>query len=562
MAKEIIIKSDEFETMVGVTEDARLAEIFFEREQSHSILGNIYKGKVENVLPGMQAAFVNFGAAKNGFLYINDAVPREFDEEGNIVEPSCSIGKILKSNQEIMLQIIKEPAGTKGARITTHPTLPGRFVVLMPTVEYIGVSRRIESQSERERLREVAKNSLPQGMGLILRTVAEGVSDDAIIKDIKAMVKLWKRILQKSVKAPALSLIHKDLTLLERMVRDTFEGEIKTIHVDSFETREKLAPILESISPEYMEKIAIAKGDIMEVNDAQTQLNRALGDKVWLECGGYLIIQHMEALTVIDVNTGKYVGNASSSLNDTVLRTNIDAAVEIAHQLRLRNLGGIVIIDFIDMKEEEDRMKVVEVLGNELKQDRIKTNILGFTQLGLLEMTRKKNGHSLSDVLERDCVYCSGTGKVLSEEGIFAKVKTQMAQVVEYSQETGIYVEANPVVASYVIGPMGTRLASLEREFKKNILVKGNSDLKIPEFVVRNTNGDFKPEDFSPVKIGQVLNTMITEYHAENDTDAIVRINGYVIVVTGGADYVGKITNIEIVDAQKTYARAIIPQNI
>jgi len=395
--KQLIVKDTPEETMVALCEDGRLAEVWLERSEKRGLMGNFYLGKVENVLPGMQAAFIDIGEPKNGFLYVNDAVPRRMDVDGKILDPEISIEKALTPGREILVQVMKEPMGNKGARITTHPTLPGRYSVLMPTVKYIGISRRIEDENERKRLTDLAEGILDAKTGVIIRTSAVGVSHEELEKDIKGLVKQWKYIQQQAARGGAPKLLHNDLTLLERAVRDIFVGEIEKIFVDSPQTVEKLVHLLQRYLPEAIEKLQLVNYDIMSVLNLSVQLDKALHTKIWLDCGGYLIIEQMEALTVIDVNTGKYVGE--KNLENTVLHTNLEAASEIARQLRLRNLGGIIIVDFIDMTETDDRDKVLEHLRQELKHDRIKTNILGFTQLGLLEMTRKKNGRNLYDQL-------------------------------------------------------------------------------------------------------------------------------------------------------------------
>ena len=557
MVKEIIVKSNEDETMVAVTEEHQLVEIYFERTENMSILGNIYKGKVENVLPGMQAAFVNMGEQKNGFLYVNDAVPRHMDSDGNILEPKNSIDEVLKQGQEIVVQIMKEPVGTKGARITTHPTLPGRFAVLMPTVKYIGISRRIEDDAERTRLKSLMRDILGEKMGAIIRTSAAGVSKEDLEKDIKMLMRQWYRIQQKSFKASAPALIYKDYTLLERMVRDVFVGEITRIYADSNDTRDKLRDILDFFVPEDKDKVIVAQRDIMLVNDLSSQLEKALKNKVWLKCGGYLIIEQMEALTVIDVNTGKYVGE--KNLENTVFKTNIEAATEIAKQLRLRNIGGIVIIDFIDMKNDKDKADIISHLEKELKKDRIKTNILGLTQLGLLEMTRKKNGKGLSSVLMKDCVFCNGRGKVFSEESVYIRLKKELFQVAAETDSKGIYVEANPTVAAYLIGVGGTNMESLEMQTGKKIIVKGNSDMTIDDIIVR-PHYDIEESSgvMAPVKEGDEMRLRIENLQDENPDDGVARVNGFVIIVENGGHYLNMDVNVRIKDIFKTYGKAIV----
>lgn len=392
MYKEILIKMEPDETAVAVVEDQQLVEIYLERSSNQRIAGNIYEGVVENVLPGMQAAFVDIGLEKNSFLYVEEAAPQHTcDDEDGGEQRKYSIGEVVKEGQEILVQIVKEPVGTKGARVTTHLTLPGRYVVLMPTVDYVGISRRIEAEGERKRLKALADEIRPEGMGLIVRTVAEGMMQDELSSDVEMLVKLWKKVQYKAVKSSAPQLIHKDLELLQRIVRDTLTDDVDRVLVNSKEGYEKILEILDITAPQMKNKVMIKDvKDIFQLYDIPNQLEKVIKRKVWLKSGGYLIIDQAEALTAIDVNTGKFVG--TTNLSDTVLKTNMEATMEIAHHLRVRNIGGIIIIDFIDMDIPQHKAMVLEALENELKRDKTKTNILGFTQLGLLEMTRKRWG--------------------------------------------------------------------------------------------------------------------------------------------------------------------------
>lgn len=556
MRKEMIVKHTEEETMVAVTEDQKLVEIYFERSKNQNIMGNIYKGKVENVLPGMQAAFVNVGEARNGFLYVNDAVPRKMDAQGNILPPDCSIDQVLRPGQEIMVQIMKEPVGNKGARITTHPTLPGRFLVLMPTVNYIGISRRIEDEEERKRLKSLMEPILGNKMGAIIRTSAAGISGEELEKEAKRLRRQWYRIQQKGMKVSAPAMIHKDYTLLERMVRDVFVGEIDKIYADTVDTREKLREILDLFLPAAKEKVLVATRDIMMVNDVESQLERALRNKVWLKCGGYLVIEQMEALTVIDVNTGKYVGERD--LENTVFTTNMEAAEEIAKQLRLRNIGGIIIVDFIDMRDEADKAEIIHHLEQELKKDRIKTNILGLTQLGLLEMTRKKNGKGLSSVLMKDCMFCGGRGKVYSEESVSIKVRKELFALAAETAADTIYVEVNPVVAAHFIGPGGSNLVRLEQQTGKHIMVKGNGEMTADGLLVRPyVSGLENSGVVAPVALGEEVRLRIESRQTEHSRDGVGRIHGFIIIVEGGAVFLGQEKTIKIQEIYKTYAKGI-----
>lgn len=416
--KEIIIDVGSTQTTVALLEDKELAELYVEKHEHQSIVGNIYKGRVENVLPGMQAAFVNIGIDKNVFLYVKDAIPNTYfgeEEEGEYADKyrHVNINDLLKVGQEIVVQVVKEPISTKGARVTTHITLPGRFVVLMPTVEYTGISRRIEDEQERERLKELAAKYKPEDMGIIIRTAAEGCGDDEIKEDISFLTKLWADIKEQQVSGPVPRLVHKDINIVYRTVRDMFTNDIDSFVINNEEEYKKVIQVTEIISKDLVKRVEYFDKpyDIFEYYDIKSKIGKALSKKVWLKSGGYIIIDQTEALTVVDVNTGKFVG--SIDLKDTVLKTNVEAAREIAKQLRLRDIGGIIIIDFIDMHEKQHEEVVLESLKNSLKKDRTKSNVLGITHLGLVEMTRKKVRQRVENVFMTDCPCCNGEGKVL-----------------------------------------------------------------------------------------------------------------------------------------------------
>ena len=556
MKRNIIVKQDEFETLVALLEDERLAEIYVEREYQQSIVGNIYKAKVENVLPGMQAAFVNFGAAKNGFLHLRDVVAHKLDADGRLMEPCVEINQVLRPGQEVMVQVVKEPTGSKGARLTMNPTLPGRLLVLLPTTPSLTLSRRIEDETARERLLELARGLLPEGMGAIIRTAAAEAAEEELARDLKTLLKLWKWLLGKNAQAKAVTLLYQDLGLMQRVVRDTFYSDIEHIYVNNSQTAANLTSVVTAIAPEYLDKITVSSNDVMAVYNVSAQLKQALSDKVWLKCGGYLIIQHMEAFTIVDVNTGKYVGDPADGLAEGVVRTNIEAAQEVARQLQLRNIGGIIIVDFIDMREEADREQVLEALRQALSTHRVKTNVLGFTQLGLVEMTRKKNGYTLQELFERSCPFCGGKGSVASEESVFADILTELAELAGRTAEPALFIETNPIISSYIIGPAGETKGALERRFGKKLCVRGNAELKMTDYVVRVFSGDLADLDAAPFKVGQLCDCFLCERHNANKADAICRVNGYVILVRDGANFVGEKRLLRITEVHQTFACA------
>ncbi|WP_027366192.1 Rne/Rng family ribonuclease [Desulfotruncus alcoholivorax] len=563
MFKEILINVGEEETRVAVLENKVLVEMFIERSPNQRLVGNIFKGRVENVLPGMQAAFVDIGLEKNAFLYVEDAIPsRNVDSGQNQGDSTLgtNICDILKQGQELIVQIVKEPIGTKGARVTTHITLPGRYLVLMPTVDYIGISRRIEDEKERDRLRELAARVKPEGMGVIVRTVAGGVDEDELVFDATMLTGLWRKIINRSNHGPVPNLLHRDLELIQRILRDIFTEDVDRLSIDSRYEYEKIIDLLDILGPRLKVKVFLEERiNLFIENNIDAELEKALKRKVWLKCGGYIVIDQAEALTAIDVNTGKYVG--STNLEDTVLKTNLEAAVEIARQLRLRNIGGIIIVDFIDMTREEHRRQVLDVLEEEIRKDKTKTNILGITQLGLVEMTRKKVRPSLAEVLQKACPYCDGRGKVLSEETVGISIKQQIHQMAKQTAAETILVEANPLVAARLIGSGGANLRDLEARIGKNLYIRGSAEHHIESVSMRPLydQDDIQAQTL-PVKPGQVLEVRVEEPHANNYNDGIARVNGFILDIEGAGSLVGETVPVEVSKVFRTYAKARLIQ--
>jgi ribonuclease G len=408
LQNEIIIDADPSSKSIRVAllEEGDLVELLLEDAQNQNLVGGIYRGKVASVLPGMQAAFIDIGLEKNAFLYAGDVVHNiPHIENPNITD-------LLKPGQELTVQIVKEPMGTKGCRVTTKITLPGRNLVLLPNENYIGISRRIEKESERNSLKKLAEKHKPEGMGLIVRTAAEGKSEEDFKDDIDFLIKLWKGIVEKEKKGNVPRCLYNDTDLIIRTVRDLFTDDTQKLIVNDKQSYEKILELVEMISPSLIKRVHFYNKEycIFEYYQIESKISRAISRKVWLKSGGYILIDKTEALTVIDVNTGKFTGK--KNLEDTVLKTNIEAAGEIAKQLRLRDIGGIIIIDFIDMCEAEHKQMVIDELKQELKKDRTKTTIVGMTGLGLIEMTRKKIRKELTTVMTESCPHCNGTGKL------------------------------------------------------------------------------------------------------------------------------------------------------
>ena len=446
MNKEILVDANTFNIRVAVVEDGTPVELYVEQEGSERLVGNIYLGKVQNVLPGMQAAFVDIGLEKNAFLYAGDVFsPGDAYDELESIPETKKIGDMLKPGQSVLVQVAKDPIGTKGARVTTHLTLAGRSLVLMPTVDYVGVSRRIEKEEERNRLRKIIKELKPKDVGIIVRTASAGRTKEAFQEEIESLQKLYSEIQAKAKKVKAPKLLHEEQSLLFRTVRDLLMKDVDRVFVNDIPTFEKIKEIADVMAPKLKPRILYKDSEaLFDRYDTESKIDKALSRKVWLKSGGYLIIDRAEALTVIDVNTGKFVGK--DNLEKTITATNCEAAEEIALQLRLRDIGGIIIIDFIDMETEAHRQLVLQTLKNAMHDDHTRSHVFGFTHLGLVELTRKKTGRSIGDTLKVTCPCCEGEAKVLSPYSVFNRLRKQTLQILKGTKIRRMYIEVHPSV--------------------------------------------------------------------------------------------------------------------
>ncbi|MBX6377456.1 MAG: Rne/Rng family ribonuclease [Clostridia bacterium] len=562
MDKEFLVSFADDETRVAILEEGELAEFYVERPLTQRVAENIYKGKVENVLPGMQAAFVNIGLERNAFLYVEDALPQKGGDVADDLPDDArrlSIKDVVKVGQEVIVQVIKEPTGTKGARVTRHLTIPGRYLVLLPAVDYVGVSRRIVDPVERERLKAAAQRIKPPGVGLIVRTVAEGCGEEDLVRDLELVQRLWREIQQRASANPAPCLLHRDMGIVYRLFRDALTRDVRRIRVDGPGAAERVREILDLVAPEMAERVEVYRGPLplLEAYNLDDVPEKALNRRVWLRNGAYLIIDQTEALTAVDVNTGKFVG--SSNLAETVFATNLEAAREIARQLRLRDIGGIIVIDFIDMDVPEHRQKVVAALSEALQRDRTKSTVLGITPLGLVEMTRKKGRQSLRDVVSQPCPYCNGRGRILTEETASRKIRREIKRLLRKLEAEAILVETHPSVASLLIGPGGSNLRELERETGRCIFIRGSEQCHVEAMHLRHAGTREEVERLAlPVRVGQVVEVQVQEPHVANNGDGIARLEGYVIDVEAGGRHVGQKVKVEIVRTFRTYAKARI----
>lgn len=491
MANEIIINVTRQETRVALLEDRVLVEIYIERTKDRGIMGNIYKGKVVKVLPGMQAAFVDIGLEKASFLYVSDVYGGMEDYEEMIFQGeelpnsfnlSSQIEDLLSEGQEVLVQVSKEPLGTKGTRITSHITLPGRYLVYMPTVDHVGVSRRIKDERERRRLRELIQGMRPPSGGFIVRTASEGAEPDEIRNDMEFLLRLWSNIQKKKESSAAPSLIHSDLTMVLRVIRDILSPQVNRIVIDSKEEYENILSFINTYMPKQKCEIVLYErmDPIFDAYGIEMEIDKILGRKVWLKSGGYIVIDMCEALVAIDVNTGRYVGKRN--LADTILKTNLEAAKEIAYQLRLRNIGGIIIIDFIDMEREGDREKVFQAFEEALRKDRQKTSIFKISDLGLVEMTRKRTRENISRILGEPCSYCEGAGLIKSRTTICYDIFREIERTCSALGGSSIMVEANPEVADLLYEEERAAMEELEKRLRKKILVKGKAGFHQEQF--------------------------------------------------------------------------------
>jgi ribonuclease G len=508
--KQIIINASAKEARVALLEDGKLAEIHIERAHEQGTAGNIYKGKVLRVLPGMQAAFVDLGLEKAGFIHASDlfsgSLPTALlNGEGEIIEgeetpiesldppppPSrwLPLQEKLKKGQEIVVQVAKESIGTKGPRLTSHISLPGRHLVYAPTTHHIGVSRRIGDEKERKRLREIVQSLRPPESGFIVRTACEGLSKKEIEEDAKFLLKLWGEIMKKSSGVSVPALLHYDMDVVLRSIRDLFTSDVRQVMIDNPKDYQQVKEFVSTFTPRLATRVKLYNQPepIFDHFGIEAQISKALERRVWLKSGGHIVIDTTEALTAIDVNTGRYVGK--NDQEETMLKTNLEAAKEIVNQLRLRNIGGLIIIDFIDMAKAANRNKVSETLREALKKDKARPHFRKITELGLLQMTRKRTRESLTQLLCHPCPHCEGRGLTRSVLTIANQVVRDMQrEAFRYPQSTRITVKAHPEVVAFLYSEEGQDLDQLEKQLKKHIIIKASKGLPQEEYEVSSTS--------------------------------------------------------------------------
>ena len=497
MGIEIAITVAQEETRVAVLDGGTVTDLFGDRAKHKDFVGNIYKGRVAKVLPGMQAAFVDIGLEKAAFMHVSDLsmdaepgdllVDAEEDEkDSDLLRPKRQSAKpieqLLSEGQELMVQISKGPIGTKGSRVTTYVSLPGRYLVFMPNVEQIGVSRRIPRDEERARLKEIMRRVRRPGCGYIVRTVSEGVREDDLKSDVDFLHVLWQDILAKREQLGAPALLHTDLSLSFRVVRDLFGRKVDRLWIDSRSEYEALRDFVQRFSPEQTSRIHFYDKDepLFDHLGVEQEISRAMSRKVWLKSGGYLVIDHTEAMTVIDVNTGRFVGKRDQE--ETILRNNLEAAREVAYQLKLRGIGGIIIVDFIDMEREKNREKVYQALVDAMAADKARTRISRISDLGLIEISRERVREDLLRSLSEPCRYCEGRGYTKSPTTVAYEIFRDIRRIGPSSDRQMIVLGTHPTVAELLLDEERHSVEMLERDHSAKIVVTPDEQLHLEQY--------------------------------------------------------------------------------
>ena len=503
MYNYLLINATPYEIRIALVEHGNLVEFYQERPVEKGLVGNIYQGRVVRVLPGMQAAFVDLGLERTGFLYVDDVRTDNKHFEDRMIKNGCqsccedapdvvhegfapqfNIEDLLTEGQAVMVQICKEPLGTKGARLTCNITLPCRNLVYMPTTDHIGISRKVVDDEDRQRLREEIENLRPQDAGFIVRTVAESASREDLEADMEFLLHLWGEIKDRASRAPVPNMVYEDLDISQRAVRDLFTPDIQRVIVDDKTIFERVCNFVETFVPQLRNRISLYENEVplMDAYGVEVEISRALEKKVWLRSGGYIIIETTEALTVVDVNTGRYVGR--KDLEETIFKTNMEAAKEIAYQLRLRNIGGIIIIDFIDMEQESHREDVFNVLQEAVKNDKSRSNILKVSEFGLVQMTRKRDRENLSQMMCEACMYCGGDGLLKSRRSVCYEIFRKLSHEGPKMAGNTVTIKVHPSVADLMLKDEMLNTENLEKETLKRFIIVADNDMYLEKYKI------------------------------------------------------------------------------
>jgi ribonuclease G len=545
---EILISSDPWENRVAILENGTLAELYIEREER--VIGSIYKGRVQNVLPGMGAAFVDIGLGRNAFLYVDDINKQPLnigDVEITHGHSGFTISEKVKKGDDVLVQIVKEPRGLKGARISTNISLPGRYLILMPTGKYSGVSRKIESADERNRLKAVMKRIRPEGMATVVRTAAAGVSEAELIADLGVLIRMWHGILETFKRAPSPSLLHRDMNLIYKAARDFITADVEKVLIDDEDEYRKVREFLQLLGPQYLDRVQHYNHgrDLFEDYKVTDELQRLMKPKINLPSGGSIVIESTEALTVIDVNSGKFTGG--KNLEDTIVKTNIEAASEIARQVRLRDIGGIIVVDFIDMASESARNKVIKALEDGLRRDRTRATIQSFSNLGLLEFTRKRIGKDLGAQLRGACPTCNGIGSVMSPQSVAIDTLRHVRQSAHHNHNhQPVLVQAAPSVAAQMEFWYEEEVLELAKELDTKIHVRVDPLIHPERSRVERIT---KPiEQLRPIRVGDEVEVDLLPGRLPNPMSATAVIGDRIVEVENAANNAGNSARIRVLD--------------
>ncbi len=505
MTTEILINSRSYEVRIALVESGYLTEFHLQRPTEKGLMGNLYLGRVVRVLPGMQAAFVDIGLERTGFLYVDDVFSgsddlrrdqlRSGQANAETEHPDSSVAEhrpanpyhiedLLKEGQEILVQVSKDPIGTKGARLTCQITLPGRNLVFIPQTDHIGISRKIEDETVRESLRSTIEELRPHKSGFIIRTVAQHAAKEDLEADMEFLMILWDEIKDRAATSKPPSLVYEDLDITLKSVRDLFTSDVDYLIIDDEPSYEKLVNFVNTFAPQLKNKISLYRGELplFEAYGVDVEISKAIEKKVWLRSGGYIIIENTEALTVIDVNTGRFVGK--NDLNETIFKTNMEAAKEIAYQLRLRNIGGIIIIDFIDMEDEPHREELFDYFKEAVKKDKSRINILKLSEFGLVQMTRKRNSENLNQMMCEPCHYCSGEGVLKSRRTVCYEIFRKISRNSARATGSTVTLRVHPRIADMLLKEEEPTTRRLEQDTQKRLVIAPAKDLHIEKYEI------------------------------------------------------------------------------
>jgi len=575
LSKEIIVNADARESRIAVREDGQLAELHIEREER--VVGSIYKGRVDNVPHSLDAAFVEIGLERNAFLYAGDIVPggggpdddeggaegekngAHFDRRGRRPRPQANIRDLVKRGQEVLVQVVKGPRGTKGSRVSTRISLPGRYLVFMPDENSTGVSRKIDDPKERDRLKRIVEGIRKPGYGLIVRTEAEDKTERELRQDLEFLERTWADIHHKATTSPAPSLVYQDLSLLFRILRDAFGQDVDRLILDSPADYKRAHELLDFFGPNLKDRVVLYDGEkpIFEHFGIEQEITKLLQRRVWLKSGGYLVIDQAEALVAIDVNSGKFTGQ-TTGLADTIVQTNLEAVSEIARQLRLRDMGGILVLDLIDMNGANDRKKVEQALETALKHDKSRCKISHISPLGLVEMTRKRTGETVNEQMNEPCPYCNGQGKIQSAESVSIEIERDLRRLARAQNAAEAFiVTCHPQVAAYLIGESGENIDVLEHVMQRGVFVRASDNLHQEKYEIQPGRMDELDRKFLPFRRGQVVEARIIRNALVSPPAATaVAENGYLLELPQGAKYSGQGVRVRLVKIGRSIAQA------